>query len=259
LPFERLLQGAHMASPPLGALVLPTRVSQVSPFGEHGVKEPPEPDALPLTAGAHLVHPVVPITRTYQRQAVNSDRQAVIERARTMLEERASVGGGARLEVRPALSNLELRSFEEGDDLVEDGAITGDLEIAGDDVRQPEHVIGDARSDAAAAGRVPPVLDVALLEMPYRRAQRVLPCQPGRGDGERHHVLKLIAKPIRAAGLIERRPRPDATGQRLVQQPAIEQNVQSAVRCPDLHRAEQLAPALTDHSQDRRHPTSPVA
>jgi hypothetical protein len=133
-----------------------------------------------------------------------------------MLEERASLVRNARLEVRLVLSDLELGSFEKGDDFVEDSAIPDDLEISGNDVRQPEQVIGNPRSDPAAARRVPPVLDVALLELPRRRAQQVLPCQLGLGDGERHHVLKLIAKPVRAAGLIERRPRPHATGQRLV-------------------------------------------
>src|SRR4030095_5318670 len=61
--FEGLLQSAHICAPPLGALALLASVSQVSPFGQNGVKEPPEPDALALPAHAHLVHPVVPITR----------------------------------------------------------------------------------------------------------------------------------------------------------------------------------------------------
>src|SRR5439155_23407377 len=118
-----------------------------------------------------------------------------------VLEERASLVGGSRLEVRLALSDYERGSVEEGDDLVEDGAVAGDLDIVSDDVRQPEQVIGDPGSDAAAAGRMPPVLDVALAELPRRGAQHVLPRHLGLGHGERHHVLKLIAKPVRAAGL----------------------------------------------------------
>ena len=63
-----------MPTPPLGVLALPTHVGQVSPFGEHGVKEPSEPDALTLSFGADLVHPIVPIPGADQRQAVGSDR-----------------------------------------------------------------------------------------------------------------------------------------------------------------------------------------
>ena len=48
-------------------------------------------------------------------------------------------------------------------------------------------------------------------------------CHVALRDRERHHVLELIAKAIRAARLIKRRSRPDATGQRLIEQPAVEQ------------------------------------
>ena len=48
----------------------------------------------------------------------------------------------------------------------------------------------------------------------------------GCGDHERHHVLELVAEAVGAARLVERRARPDAAGERLVEQPAVEQ------RCP---------------------------
>src|SRR4029453_3950366 len=134
----------------------------------------------------------------------------------TVLEERCSFVGSARLEVRFALADLELGSFEEGDDFVENGAVADDLDITGYGGRQPAPVSGDARSNAPAAGRMPPVLDIAILELPGGGAQHVLPGQRGLGHRERHHVLKLIAKPVRTTGLVERRPRPHATGQRLV-------------------------------------------
>ncbi|MNW22015.1 hypothetical protein D3C71_2232560 [compost metagenome] len=59
----------------------------------------------------------------------------------------------------------------------------------------------------------------------------------GAGEGERHGVLQLVAKPVGTAGLIERRAGPDATGKRLVEQPAIEHDVHRAVRGPDLNGA----------------------
>src|SRR5207245_2238362 len=112
--------------------------------------------------------------------APSSLRDALpIERERAVLEERAPLVGGTGLEVRLGLSDCELGPFEEGDDLVEDGAVASDFDILGDDVREPEQVIGDPGSDAAAAGRVPPVLDVALAELPRRSAQHMLPRERG--------------------------------------------------------------------------------
>ena len=65
-----------------------------------------------------------------------------------------------------------------------------------------------------------------------------------RGHRERHHVLQLVAESVGAAGLVERRPRPDPAAQRLIEQPAIEQQVHRPVRRPDLHRAQHAVPAL---------------
>ena len=67
-------------------------------------------------------------------------------------------------------------------------------------------------------------------------------------DHQRHHVLELIAKAVRAARLIKRRSRPDAAGQRLVEQPAVEHDVHAAIRRLDLHRAENVVPGLGDCS-----------
>ena len=130
-----------------------------------------------------------------------------------------------------------------------------DVDVAGDDVGQPEQVVGDPRAHAAPAGRVPPVLDVALDELPGRGAQQVLARQPGRGDHQRQHVLQLIAESVGAAGLIEGRARPHATRERLVQQPAVEHDVHRAIRRPDLHGAEHLRPSARRSIAGRRpHP-----
>ena len=67
LTLERFLQCAPVLTPSLGALALPASVGQVGPSGQNGVQEPPEPDALTLAFGAHLVHPIVPVPRTHQR------------------------------------------------------------------------------------------------------------------------------------------------------------------------------------------------
>ena len=69
---------------------------------------------------------------------------------------------------------------------------------------------------------MPPVLDVALNELPRRGAEYMLAGDVALRHRQRHHVLELIAKAIRAARLIERRPRPDATDKRLIEQPAVQ-------------------------------------
>ena len=54
---------------------------------------------------------------------------------------------------------------------------------------------------------VPPVEDVALLELPRGAGQDVCARTGGVSIQERENILKLIAKPNRAAGLVEACPR----------------------------------------------------
>ncbi len=103
------------------------------------------------------------------------------------------------------------------------------------------------------------MLHVALDELTRRRAEHVLARDSGLRHGERRHVLKLIAKPVRASGLIQRRPRPHATRQRLVQQPPVEQDVHGSVRRRDLHPAEDVVPVLPDFLQDGSDVAAPIA
>ena len=68
----------------------------------------------------------------------------------------------------------------------------------------------------------------------------------GFADAQRHHVLQLVAKAVGAARLIERRPRPDAAGERLVQQPVVEHDVHRAIR-----RRTCTAPSVHPRTGDR--------
>ena len=81
-----------------------------------------------------------------------------------------------------------------------------------------------------------------------RRCSRV---SAGRDSGERHAVLKLVAEAVGAARLIERRSRPHAAGERLIEQPAIEHDVHRPVRRFHLDRAEHVVPMLHDLAKDR--------
>ena len=91
---------------------------------------------------------------------------------------------------------------------------------------------------------MPPVLHVALAELPRGREQELLAQQLRPDDAERHHVLELVAEAEGAAGLVVAGARPEAAGQRLVQQPAVHHHVERVVGRPHLHGAEQLVPAL---------------
>ncbi len=135
---ERRLERVHITLPLLGALPFPAGAGQRRPLGKDRMQEPPEPDALPFPLGAHFVHPVVPIPGAHQRQAVRADRQAPIERARAVLEERALLVGDAWLEVRLVLGGRQHRSFEKGNDLVEHSGIAGNFDIPRDDVGKPD-------------------------------------------------------------------------------------------------------------------------
>ena len=95
-----------------------------------------------------------------------------------------------------------------------------------DDVRKEGEVVGKAGPHSAATLRVPPVLDVSLDELPRGGAQNVLAREPRLGVDERHRVLELVAEAIGAAALVQRGAPPHAAGERLVQGPAIEHQVE---------------------------------
>ena len=68
------------------------------------------------------------------------------------------------------------------------------VDIVRDDIGEPDAVVGDARAHAAAGFRQPPMLHVALDELPPGRAQQVFarqirpgrrtaPCRPAAGRG----------------------------------------------------------------------------
>ena len=66
-----------------------------------------------------------------------------------------------------------------------------------------------------AAGRlVPPVLHVALDELPAGGAQQVLARELGPREQQRHHVLQLVAEAEGAAGLVVAGARPEPAGER---------------------------------------------
>ena len=103
------------------------------------------------------------------------------------------------------------------------------------------------------------MLDIAFDELPGRGAQEMLARQRRSRQGERHSVLELIAETVSAARLIERRSRPHAAGERLIEHPAIQHDVHGTVRRFHLNRAEHIVPKPDDLAQDRIEIGRPVA
>ena len=93
------------------------------------------------------------------------------------------------------------------------------------------------------------MLNVAFDKLPACCPQQMGACQIRTRHAERHNVLQLVAKTVSPAGLIKSRSRPKPTGQGLVRQPAIDQNVEGTIRRFHLDRLRDPIPLL----RDRRH------
>ena len=222
--------------------------------GQGGVQEPAEPDALALALVADPVHAVVPVAGADQRQAVRADRQAAIERrarsARRACRALARSSAGSRRRPAPARA----RALEERHGSSRMRCVAGDLDVVGDGVRQPEPVVGDPRAHAAAR--------TADATSAARRLRRT-GCAAARSRcsraSSRSRDRRAPSRPAADRGTRTRRrpgrsrPRPEAAGQRLVEQPAVEHDVHRAVGRPDLDGARACRPSsVADGPQRRR-------
>src|SRR6202034_4867113 len=95
----------------------------------------------------------------------------------------------------------------------------------------------------------PPMLDVALSELSSGGAQQMLTRQGGPAKSERHAILKLVAESVGTARLIKGRSCPHAAGERLIEHPAIEDDVQGAVGRLDLNHSEHIVPLLNHRAE----------
>ena len=93
--------------------------------------------------------------------------------------------------------------------------------------------------------------DVALLELVGRRSQQVLAGNVAHRDHQRHHVLQLIPEAKGAAGLIERGPGQDPAGERLIEQPLVDHQVEGAIGGLHPQGPEDVVPSGGDCGFDR--------
>ena len=93
---------------------------------------------------------------------------------------------------------------------------------------------------------MPPVLHIAFDELTPRGAYQMLAGDIAFRDRHGHHVLQLIAETVGSAELIEPGPGPDAAGKRLVEQPAIQDQIHAGIGSGYLQGAENVIPLTGD-------------
>ena len=86
------------------------------------------------------------------------------------------------------------------------------------------------------------MLDVALNELPGGRQEQLRAEQVRPRVHEGDDILKLVAEPECAAGLIWAAARPHTARERLIQQPPVDEHIERLVGCPDLNGRQRLIP-----------------
>ncbi len=253
--FERLFQAFEMAGPALGAGLVTAFLGNWQEAAQRGGEEPAEPDARALALDPDAIHPVVPVAAEDQRQAVLPgalDRE--IERAGAVLIEAGLGLGRFRLEEAVMLAGLEGRALDEGDLLVEDGAIAADRAVMRGRMAKPDHIVGDQRANAGAGVGQPPMQHVALRELPCGSVEdlRTRQLRPVQDEGQR--ILQLVAEAEGAAGLVERRSGRESGTRGSDRVASVDEVVEGFVRCLDLDDAGKGVPVasiLVQHGRER--------
>src|SRR3954447_4485667 len=133
---------------------------------------------------------------------MGADGRAFVDRAHAMLEHAAVFARHVGCAVGFLLVVGEEWRGQKRYTFIENGVVAGRTNILGDDVRQPQQVIRASSTKATAGGLVPPVLNVPFDELPPRGAEDMFARERRLAEEQRHHILKLIAKAIRATGLV---------------------------------------------------------
>ncbi len=249
LSLDRRLERRGMGSPSSRARVASPRAAAIGAQVVRTVCRNHASHTLsPVPCDADAIHAVVPVACAHQRKAVRCRRRGCgrCDRARSA-RTASRARRDARLEVRLHLASGQHRPVEERDGLVQDRPVAGNVEIVACHVRQPEQVVGDAGPHPAAqparatsAGRRP---STNWRDAAFRICARV---RSGRDTASAMTSCSWSRKPIGAAGLVERRSRPDAAGKRLIEEPLVQHQVERAIGSLHLDRAQHVVPAVRD-------------
>ena len=144
-----------------------------------------------------------------------------------VLQERLRPCTEPRLLVSFQLILHERRRGEISGGRIQNGSVARFPDIFAERVRQPQEVVAAPGADAlvpqpgAVNTGMPPVLDVALIELVGGGAQEMGARRLGRLVHNGADILQLIPEAVSAAALIQRGPRKDAACQRLIGGPAV--------------------------------------
>src|SRR5690606_23357778 len=116
---------------------------------QHVVEKETQPHALALALTADQIHPVVPVARTHQRQAVLTEAQTVLDGTDTMLVERCRFLRALRHIVVAFLFRPEQPTLEKMNAFIEHPEVANAGYIAADGVGQPQVVVGNTRAHTA--------------------------------------------------------------------------------------------------------------
>src|SRR5436305_8174174 len=172
--------------------------------------------------------------------------EALVERQCAVFEQARAPVGDRRLEEGVVVPLAQGWPLKKGDNLGQNGDVARDLNILSNGIGKPDSIIRHARAKTSIRFRQPPVLDIAFDELPRRRPQEMRTSNIGTRQAKRQHILQLIAKAICPARLVEPGAPPYAASQRLIWQPAIQKNVEGAIRGFDLDNTQDALPLISD-------------
>ena len=121
----------------------------LSELYEHFIKEEPQPDAFALTVCAHHVHPVVPITRAHERQAVYTKADASQDGPHTVIVQTGRLFRPAGKIVIRVLVRIYRAALDEVDGFIQYSGVSGIQNVTARGQRQPEEIIRTVCTHAA--------------------------------------------------------------------------------------------------------------
>ena len=115
-----------------------------------------------------------------------------------------------------------------------------------DHLARPEIDLSTHIQDVLSVLEFEDLKDVTLLELVRCRLENMLAHYIRKHMDVCHCVLKLVPKPVGAAGLIERSPAPEAARKRLVQEPAVQQKIHACVGSLHLSLSQNFIPKFIE-------------
>src|SRR4051812_12300346 len=206
------------------------------------MQKKPEPGAFTSPSGTDAVHPIVPITGAKQREPVNACSEPFVNCTDAVLEDGSGLTRDTGRSVRFVFVSSKQWCLQVRHPLAQNEVVAGGADVCGDDVGEPQQVVGATGSQSTSRGLMPPVLDVAFQELPPSGAKQMLAGQRRLSEQQRQHVLQLIPESKCTARLVVAGTCPQPTAHVLIEQPAIQQAVKGVIWSTLSDNVEHLVP-----------------